>query len=118
MGKDEVESTGSIATAPAGATVETTATADNDLVFAKAAASELLARPEKGASRSWANPRSGARGTVTAVAEAYTSDGFQCRDFLTSYLRDGTEAWLQGDACRIHQGRWTVRSLGPLKRPS
>lgn len=90
--------------------------ADNDLAYAKAAAAELLARPEKGASQPWENPGTGARGTVTPLADAYTQDGFQCRDFLASYIRDGAESWLQGDACRIHQGKWTVRTLRPLKR--
>jgi surface antigen len=119
MGKDaDLEATGSITTPSDTTGTDTAASADNDLVFAKAAAADLLGKPEKGATRSWQNPRSGARGTVTAVAEAYTSDGFKCRDFLASYLRDGSETWLQGDACRIHQGQWTVRSLRPLKRPS
>lgn len=123
MAKDaDLEHTGSIGAAAASpaapAGTERAATADNDLVFAKAAATDLLARPEKGVSRNWENPRTGARGTVTAVAEAYTSEGFKCRDFLASYMRDGSETWLQGDACRIHQGKWTVRSLQPLKRPS
>ena len=89
---------------------------DMDLAYAKAAAAELLGRPEKNASQPWQNPSSGARGTITTVADAYTSDGFQCRDFLASYIRDGAESWLQGDACRIHQGKWTVRSLRPLRR--
>lgn len=90
--------------------------ADMDLMYAKAAVAELLGRPEKNGSRPWENPSTGARGTITAVADAYTSDGFQCRDFLASYIRDGAESWLQGDACRIHQGKWTVRNLRPLKR--
>jgi hypothetical protein len=65
----------------------------------------VLGRPEKNGSQPWENPSTGARGTITAIADAYTSDGFQCRDFLASYIRDGAESWLQGDACRIHQGR-------------
>ena len=76
----------------------------------------MLARHDKGASQPWENPGTGARGTVTPLADAYTQDGFQCRDFLASYIRDGSESWLQGDACRIHQGKWTVRTLRPLKR--
>jgi len=38
------------------------------------------------------------------------------RDFLASYIREGAESWLQGDACRVHHGKWTVRSLRPLNR--
>ncbi|MGB9365218.1 MAG: RT0821/Lpp0805 family surface protein [Xanthobacteraceae bacterium] len=90
--------------------------ADIDLAYTKAAVAALLGQPDKNASQPWENPTTGARGTVTATADAYTSDGFQCRDFLASYIRDGAESWLQGDACRIHQGKWTVRSLRPLKR--
>ena len=81
----------------------------NDLAYAKAAAAAVLASTEKDASQPWENPGTGARGTVTPIADAYTQDGFQCRDFLASYIRDGAESWLQGDACRIHQGKWTVR---------
>ena len=90
--------------------------AENDLAYARAAAAEVLARTEKDAIQPWENPGTGARGTVTALADAYTQDGFQCRDFLASYIREGAESWLQGDACRIHQGKWTVRTLRPLKR--
>ncbi|MEJ0075697.1 MAG: RT0821/Lpp0805 family surface protein [Alphaproteobacteria bacterium] len=117
LGKDaeKPEHTASIrpASAPGPATAMP---ADMDLAYTKAAVAALLGQPDKSASQPWENPATGARGTVTAVADAYTSDGFQCRDFLASYIRDGAESWLQGDACRIHQGKWTVRSLRPLKR--
>ncbi|MFL5085434.1 MAG: RT0821/Lpp0805 family surface protein, partial [Xanthobacteraceae bacterium] len=43
-------------------------------------------------------------------------DGFTCRDFLASYVRGETESWLQGEACRIHQGKWEVKNLRPLSR--
>ncbi len=114
LGK-EPEQTGSIRPVSAPASAEA-APAEMDLAYAKAAVAELLGRPEKNGSQPWENPGSGARGTVTAAADAYTSDGFQCRDFLASYIRDGSESWLQGDACRIHQGKWMVRTLRPLKR--
>jgi surface antigen len=104
------------APAPAPSPVSAASLSDNDLAYAKAAATAVLARPEKNASEPWENPRTGARGTVTPTAEAYTQGGFLCRDFLASYIRDGSETWLQGDACRIHQGKWTVRKLRPLKR--
>jgi hypothetical protein len=87
-----------------------------DLAHAKAAAAVVVTRTDKGASLPWENPGTGARGTVSPIADAYTQDGFQCRDFLASYIRDGAESWLQGDACRIHQGKWTVRKMRPLKR--
>jgi len=116
FGKDaeKVEQTASIR--PVSGSAPDRAPAEMDLAYAKAAAAELLGRPEKNLSQPWENPGSGARGTVTALADAYTSDGFVCRDFLASYIRDGAESWLQGDACRIHQGKWMVRNLRPLKR--
>jgi hypothetical protein len=120
LGRDteKPEHTASIRPAPAPTPGPASAAipAGNDLDFAKAAATELLASREKNASQPWENPGTGARGTVTAIADAYTSDGFQCRDFLASYIREGAESWLQGDACRIHQGKWTVRTIRPLKR--
>jgi hypothetical protein len=120
LGKDgeKTEQTASIRPAPAPTPTAAAAapSADNDLAYAKAAAAEVLARTDKDASQPWENPSTGARGTVTAIADAYTHDGFQCRDFLASYVREGSESWLQGDACRIHQGKWTVRTLRPLKR--
>ena len=117
LGRDTETPQQTASVRPASGPPQTAATPANmDLAYAKAAVAELLGRPGKNGSLPWENPGSGARGTVTAVADAYTSDGFQCRDFLASYIRDGAEAWLQGDACRIHQGKWTVRTLRPLKR--
>lgn len=118
FGKDDKsDQTASLRPTPAPAPQAATASpSEHDLAYAKAAATRMLAKPEKDASEEWENPGSGARGTVTPIADAYTQDGFTCRDFLASYIRDGAESWLQGDACRIHQGKWTVRKMRPLKR--
>ena len=89
---------------------------DNDLAYARAAASEAVARDGKTTSVPWENPHTGARGTVTPIASSYTQDGFTCRDFLASYVRQGSESWLQGEACRIHQGRWEIRAMRPWKK--
>src|SRR5262245_6771911 len=87
-----------------------------DLFFTRAAVAEVLARGGQAASAAWENPRPGARGTVTPIAAAYDQNGATCRDFLASYLRAGSEAWLQGEACRESGGRWEVKSLRPWKR--
>jgi surface antigen len=114
------EVTGAVAARATSTTapVETVAglPADGDLAFARAAASEALAKDGKTTSVPWENPRTGARGTVTPIAAAYTQDGFVCRDFLASYVRQGTESWLQGEGCRVHQGRWEVRAMRPWKK--
>jgi surface antigen len=116
FGKDTSDQTASLRPAVAPAPSQAANPNENDLAYARAAAVAVLARPEKDASEAWLNPATGARGTVTPIADAYTQDGFVCRDFLASYIRDGAESWLQGDGCRIHQGKWAVRKLRPLKR--
>jgi hypothetical protein len=89
---------------------------DGDLAYARAAASEVLRGGKKGASQPWENPSTGARGTITPIASAYTQDGQTCRDFLASYISSTSEAWLQGAACKQRQGAWEIRSLKPWKR--
>ena len=50
---------------------------------------------------------------VTPLASTYQQDGITCRDFLASYVRNGSESWLQGEACRAERGKWEVRNLRP-----
>lgn len=90
--------------------------AETDLVFARMAIVDVLSRGSKDVSAPWENPSSGARGTVTPIANAYARDGSTCHDFLASYVLQGTEAWYQGEACRPHRGRWEVKSLRPWTR--
>ncbi len=101
---------------PGIATPAAPANENSDLAYARAAAAEVLGRGDKDASAPWANPKTGSRGTVTPLAQAYTQDGFTCRDFLASFVRKGSEAWLQGEACRMHQGKWEVRKMRPWKK--
>ena len=114
-GSDKTEHTGSIAP-PSGAKAVAELPPDGDLTYARAAATEVLSRGKKDASASWENPRTGARGTVTPIATAYTQDGRTCRDFLASYVSGGEQAWLQGAACKEEKGVWEVRALKPWKR--
>ena len=87
-----------------------------DLAYARAAVSAVLSRGEKDTSMPWENPTTGARGTVTPLAAAYTQDGQMCRDFLASFVTGSSQAWLQGEACKQQQGEWQVRTLKPWKR--
>jgi surface antigen len=91
---------------------------DADLAVTKAAVQDVLSRGTEDSSLPWENPRTGARGIVTPIASSYTQDGFTCRDFLASYVRDGAESWLQGEACRLHRGKWEVKNLRPLRKSS
>jgi surface antigen len=111
-GSDKSDITGSI-TPPPGAKAVAKMPPDGDLAYARAAATEVLRRGKKDASLPWVNPHSGARGTVTPIASAYTDDGRTCQDFLASYVNDGAAAWLHGEACKQDNNSWQVRSLRP-----
>ncbi len=112
MGTDETASI----TPPPGTKEVAELPPEHDLIYARAAASEVLNRGVKNASQPWENPETGARGTVTPVASAYAQDGQICRDFLASYVTSQSEAWLQGEACKPQKGPWEVRTLKPWKR--
>lgn len=88
---------------------------ESDLAFARNAASDVLTRGDKDASQPWENPETGARGSVTPLAQAYSSEGRTCRDFLASYVNGRSESWLQGAACRTGHGRWEIHTLRPWK---
>jgi surface antigen len=90
---------------------------ESDLAFARTAASDVLTKGDKDSSQPWENPETGARGSVTPLAQSYASeDGRTCRDFLASYVNGRTESWLQGAACKASQGRWEIHTLKPWKR--
>ncbi len=89
---------------------------DSDLAFARNAASDVLTKGDKDASQPWENPSTGARGSVTPLAAAYSSDGRTCRDFLASYVNGRAESWWQGGACKSVQGQWEIHTLKPWKR--
>jgi surface antigen len=119
LAKDDADGdqTGSI-TRPGDAasdTADATPAAETDLAYARAAASDALARSDKDASVPWQNPNTGAGGNITPLASSYSEGGAPCRDFLASYAHGGAEDWLQGAACRTSEGNWEVKSLKPLK---
>jgi surface antigen len=87
-----------------------------DLAFARNAASDVLTKGDKDSSQPWENPETGARGSVTPLAKAYTSDGRTCRDFLASYVNGSNQSWLQGAACQTGQGRWEIHALKPWRQ--
>jgi surface antigen len=107
---DDNEATGSIAR-PGGP-----APTDSDLAFARNAASDVLTKGDKDSSQPWENPQTGARGSVTPLAQAYSSEGRTCQDFLASYVNGGNESWLQGAACQTGHGRWEIQTLKPWRR--
>jgi len=90
---------------------------EGDLAFARTAASDVLTKGDKDSSQPWQNPETGARGSVTPLAQAYANgDGRTCRDFLASYVNGRSESWLQGAACQSGHGRWEIHTLKPWRR--
>jgi surface antigen len=109
---DDRELTASIGAAAAAGPAPT----ETDLAFARNAASDVLTKGTKDSSQPWENPETGARGSVTPLAQAYSSDGRTCRDFLASYVNGRSESWLQGAACQTEHGRWEIHTLKPWRR--
>jgi surface antigen len=112
LGFGGAEVTGSVEPAKAGPAVPT----ETDLAFARNAASDVLTRGDKDASQPWENPETGARGSVTPLAQAYSSEGRTCRDFLASYVKGDSESWLQGAACQTGRGQWEIHTLKPWRQ--
>ncbi|NVN85091.1 MAG: hypothetical protein HXX15_03285 [Rhodopseudomonas sp.] len=108
--------TGSIAAMTPGLAASPSSPTEADLALTRNAASDVLTKGDKDSSQPWENPATGARGSVTPVAAAYTTDGRTCRDFLASYVKDRSESWLQGAACKSAQGRWEIHTLKPWRR--
>jgi surface antigen len=116
FGSSNGDQTGSI-TPPPGAKQVGDLPPEADLAYAKAAVGEVLRRGKKDSSLPWENPSTGARGTVTPIASAYSDGDKTCRDFLASYVNGSSQAWLQGEACKPRKGAyWEVRTLKPWKR--
>jgi surface antigen len=99
-----------------GSIVPPAAPTETDLAFTRNAASDVLTKGDKDASQPWENPETGARGSVTPLAQAYTSDGRTCRDFLASYVNGASESWLQGAACQTVHGQWEIHTLKPWRQ--
>src|SRR3981189_1704032 len=97
---DNSEATGSVGAAQAAAPVPT----ESDLAFARNAASDVLTKGDKDSSQPWENPETGARGSVTPLAEAYSSEGRTCRDFLASLGNRRVEELAAGPPLPVQPG--------------
>ena len=88
---------------------------DADLAAA-APRQRICLRPATRTQRAVAKSRNRRAGHGHADCRRLHQDGFTCRDFLASVVREEAEAWLQGEACRVHHGKWVVRTMKPWKR--
>jgi surface antigen len=113
---DDTLATGSVATAgPVFRTSGEAVPAEVDLAYARAAASDVVARTGSDMSVPWQNPQTGAGGNIMPLDMSYGEAGLPCRDFLASYLHGSAQDWLRGAACRTANGSWEVTRLRPLK---
>jgi surface antigen len=110
----DAELTGSVGAAGSPVRRADVPPSEADLVYARAAAAAALTRGGKDNNVPWQNPQTGAGGNIIPLASASSEGGAACRDFLASYVRAGSQTWLQGAACRTSHGEWEVKSLKPL----
>lgn len=76
---------------------------------AKSALDTALDPQGNGASVSWANPASGARGSFVPLAQVYPKGDGICRSFAAHVaVRGGAETVLHSSACRVNSGDWVV----------
>ena len=86
-------------------------------MIARAAASEVLTKGGKDVSMPWENPRTGARGTITPLASAYSQDGMICRDFLASYVKNGNESGCTGQPAAPNGANGWFATCAPGRIP-
>ena len=79
---------------------------EGDIAATRLALNEALATTSKDFSVPWENPSTGARGTITPLSASRSNNGATCRDFLASYVRNGSEF--------LDAGRGVPRPAGPL----
>lgn len=80
---------------------------------AKGAMGLALDPQGNGAPVSWDNPRSGARGAFTPVADAKPVDDKICRAFLAEIGGAAPARSVQGTACRDKAGEWVLGDVKP-----
>lgn len=111
----DIAQTASVAALGEGQAAAGASPPEGDLAYVRAVAAAALGGAAKDSSVPWENPHTGASGNITPLAVSYSEGAFVCRDFLASYVRGQSQAWLQGEACRSAHGTWEVKSLKPFR---
>ena len=102
--------TGSMTKVPFGALLD-----EEDRRREKAALATALDPQGDGSTVHWENPKSGRKGTLTALGHAFPHESHVCRVF-SGKLRDGATARaVEGMACTAAAGEWEVREVKPMK---
>lgn len=63
---------------------------------------------ERGQRRSWKNPHTGHRGTITPKRRYKAANGRYCREYTQAIYIDGRKHSGHGTACREEDGTWQI----------
>ncbi len=80
-----------------------------DRTYYSNAANQAYSAPN-GQTITWANPQSGAQGTITPVRTGTTSSGDVCREYQQTITVGGKTERAYGTACRQADGSWKIIS--------
>lgn len=83
---------------------------------ASAALGTALDPQGDGSAVNWDNPQTNAKGSFTAVGQAYPADGKICRAFIAEVGAKDSHENLQGTACREKAAEWTLAEVKPWKK--
>lgn len=108
----DTDATGSI---PKAASPLSAALDAEDWRRAKGALAVALDPQGNGAPVDWDNPRSGAKGAITPVGDAYARGNGVCRAFIANLGGSVASPPVQGTGCRDGSGEWTVSDVKPWK---
>jgi surface antigen len=86
-----------------------------DWQLAKLAFTQALDE-KAGATTTWDNPKTGAKGSFAAVGDSYAGVAGRCRDFHADIDQKSADKTLEGTACAGKAGDWQVTDIKPAKR--
>lgn len=80
--------------------------ADEDVRLAAATVQQSLETAPDQTTRSWSNPTSGRRGSVTPTRTYLSANGLFCRDYVEEIVSEEEKGSFQNTACRDESERW------------
>jgi surface antigen len=81
-----------------------------DLEYARRTTQTSLETSRTGVTSSWANPDTGARGTVTPTRTYTANSGNPCREYTQTITVGGKTEQGVGTACRQPDGSWRIQN--------
>jgi hypothetical protein len=81
-----------------------------DLQFVVDLLNQVLERQPIGIVVPWRNAATGHEGMIKVTSTAFRPDGTPCRTYERTFVLDGIERTLAGEACRTPQGFWRLQS--------